>query len=91
MSQCPDCLYELVCDKCKREDRAARVSLTRAELKKEYHDYQEAARRLCEALPSVTVIVDVRIPDHPTVHVSTDRDGAFVDAVIWVPKEKIDV
>ena len=59
--------------------------MTRDELNKEYHDYQDAARKLCEELPGVT------LPNHPTVHVTADRDGAFVDAVIWVPKEKIDV
>ena len=57
--------------------------MTRDEQKKEYHDYQAAARRLCKELPGVIVT------DHPTVHVTADRDGAFVEAVIWVGKEKI--
>ena len=57
--------------------------MTRDELKKEYHDYQAAARRMCADLPNVSV------PDHASAHVPADRDGAFVDAVIWVPKKAI--
>ena len=57
--------------------------MTRDEQKKEYQSYQDAARKLCAELPNVTVL------NHPTVHVTADRDGAFVEAVIWVAKEKI--
>lgn len=58
--------------------------MTRSDLKKEYLAYRAAARNLCGGLPGVTV------SDHAAVHVTTDRDGAFVDAVIWVSREKIE-
>ena len=56
--------------------------MTRSDQKKEYQSYQDAARKLCEALPGVTV------SNHPTAHVTADRDGAFVDVVIWVGKRE---
>lgn len=71
-----------------RGERAAaedcEEGMIRDEEKQSYLAYRAAAQLMAKDLPGVSV------PDHAPVQVTADRDGAFVEAILWVPKEKIE-
>lgn len=60
---------------------------THAELKHEYHQYRDIARKLYEDVGMIDSEY-VKIPEHAPVMVT--EFGAFVEAIVWVPKEKLD-
>lgn len=56
--------------------------MTREESKRLYQEYRDRAKKIAESFPNVS------IPDHASVQMMTDgKDGAFVEAVIFVPFE----
>ena len=56
----------------------------RAESKAQYHAYQERARQLAASVNRVMDREVVEVGASPTVW--EVEEGAFVEAVIWVPK-----
>ena len=60
--------------------------LSHEKMKQEYLRYRERAREMFEDVGSIDS-AHIKIPTHAPVQV-TDS-GAFVEAIVWVPKEKL--
>lgn len=55
----------------------------------ERDEYREAARRLCASANCIEEVrpMLLKVSDHANVHFC--EDGAFVEVVIWIPKEQL--
>ena len=60
--------------------------LTHKESKERYLRYRVVARNLFEDVGKIES-KHIKIPIHANVQMC--EDGAFVDAVVWIPKEKL--
>jgi uncharacterized protein YukE len=68
-----------------RQSRAEQQQERRRDAKARYQDYQQRAREEAQAINRVLGRAVVEVSAHPTVH--EVEEGAFVEAVVWVPRE----
>lgn len=65
---------------------SAEIKEERLERKQRFHNYRETAKRLYEDVGKVES-EHIHIPDHGNLQIV--EDGAFVEAIIWIPLDKL--
>lgn len=71
---------------CTPSGRDEQRSERRRDAKQRYQDYQQRAREQAETINRVLDRQVVQVEAYPQVH--EVEDGAFVEAIIWVPRER---
>ena len=65
------------------------MGLTHSESKTQYRGYRTIAREMYQDFSKMDgkLYRSIEIPEHATVHFT--EDGAFIEAVVWVPVSEL--